>query len=342
MAPPRLSPTHVGRRVVVRHRLPDGSATDLLGELVALDAAGAEVLPDDGPPVRVAADAVLAAKPVPPRQVRPSSSIADVVRVTDLGWPGLERERLGGWVLRASGGFTGRGNSALPLGDTGLPLPAAVDAVERFYAARDLPARFSVPTTLDPTVRADPAPGVDAELDDRGYARVDESLVLVTDLRRLPDLAPDPAPGTDASFAPEPDAGFTALYRYRGGALPPVAVRVLTAAQHQEFLTLRRDGEPVAVGRVAVARGWAGVTAMEVAPSARRQGLGRQLLLRLLGRGRELGARWGYLQVAAENTAARNLYAATGLTPHHGYHYRVRPVAQPVGQPVQVTASSAL
>lgn len=334
MAPPRLSPTHVGRRVVVRHRLPDGSATDLLGELVALDADGAQVLPDDGPPVRVAAEAVLAAKPVPPRQVRPSSSIADVVRVSDLGWPGLERERLGGWVLRASGGFTGRGNSVLPLGDPGLPLPAAVDAVERFYAARDLPARFSVPTTLDPAVRADPAPGVDAELDARGYARVDESLVLVTDLRHLAD--PDDA--ADATWSPEPDAGFTALYRYRGGALPPVAVRVLTAAQHQEFLTLRRDGEPVAVGRVAVARGWAGVTAMEVAPSARRQGLGRQVLLRLLARGRELGARWGYLQVAAENTAARNLYAATGLTPHHGYHYRV----QPVGQPVQVTASSGM
>lgn len=326
----RLSPAHVGRRVVVRHRLADGSATDLLGELVGLDADGADVLPDDGPPVRVDGDDVLAAKPVPPRQVRPSSSIADVVRVTDLGWPGLERERLGGWVLRASGGFTGRGNSALPLGDTGLALPDAVDAVERFYAARGLPARFSVPTTLDPAVRADPAPGVDAELDRRGYARVDESLVLVADLRRL---AP-PDPDGDASWSPEPDEGFTALYRYRGGALPPVAVQVLTAAQHQEFLTLRRAGETVAVGRVAVARGWAGVTAMEVAPSARRQGLGRQVLLRLLARGRELGARWGYLQVAAENTAARNLYAATGLTAHHGYHYRV--------QPVQVTASSGL
>lgn len=330
MAPGRLLPTHVGRRVVLRHRLPDGSATDLLGELVALDPDGAEVLPDDGPPVRVDAAAVLAAKPVPARQVRPSSSVADVVRVIDLGWPGLERERLGGWVLRASGGFTGRANSALPLGDAGLPLAEAVDAVERFYAARELPARFSVPTTLDPTVRADPAPGVDAELDARGYARVDESLVLVADLRRFPA----PAGEDDVAFAPQPDAAFTALYRYRGGELPQGAVQVLTAAQHQEFLTLRRDGEPVAVGRVAVARGWAGVTAMEVAPAARRRGLGRQVLLRLLARGRQLGARWGYLQVASENLAARNLYAATGLTPHHAYHYRV--------QPVQVTASSGM
>ncbi len=330
----RLSPAHVGRRVVVRHRLADGSATDLLGELVGLDAAGVEVHPDDGPPVRVDGDAVLAAKPVPPRQVRPSSSIADVARAIDLGWPGLERVRLGGWVLRASGGFTGRANSALPLGDPGLALPAAVDEVERFYAARGLPARFSVATSVDPQVRADPSPEVDAELDARGYALVDPSLVLVADLRRLPP----PRGEEDVAFAPHPDSAFTTLYRYRGGALPEGAVRVLTAAQHQEFLTLRRGGEPVAVGRVAVARGWAGVTAMEVAASARRQGLGTQALLQLLARGRALGARWGYLQVARDNAPARALYASAGLVPHHGYHYRVRAH----GQPVQVTASSAL
>ena len=33
------------------------------------------------------------------------------------GWPPLERGELGGWMLRAAGGFTGRANSVLPLGD---------------------------------------------------------------------------------------------------------------------------------------------------------------------------------------------------------------------------------
>ncbi len=324
LVPTSLAAAHVGRRVVVRHRLPDGSATDLLGELLEVGPDLLRVLPDDGPTVRVPAGDVVAAKVVPPRQVRPSSSIADVARVQDLGWPGLERERLGGWVLRAGGGFTGRANSALPLGDPGTDVASAVDHVERWYRARDLPPRVSVASSLDPSTRADPAPEVDAELDRRGWSRVDRTLVLVADLRRLAEPPPLPR-GDRIDLADEPDEDWLGLYRYRGGSLPAVARQVLLAARHQEFLTLRREGRPVACGRVSVARGWAGVTAMEVDASVRRQGLGSVVLAALLAHGARLGARWGYLQVSADNEAGRALYAATGFVPHHAYHYRLAP-----------------
>lgn len=65
-------PGWVGRRVVVRHLLPDGRATDALGTLLHVDG---EVLrvrrdraPDDGtdPEVVVALGDVVLAKPVPP------------------------------------------------------------------------------------------------------------------------------------------------------------------------------------------------------------------------------------------------------------------------------------
>ncbi len=319
-----LVAAHLGRRVVVRRRLPDGSATDLLGALEALAPDHLRLLPDDGPSVLVGWDDVVAAKVVPPRQVRPSSSIADVARVQDLGWPGLERERLGGWVLRAGGGFTGRANSALPLGDPGAPVPDAVDHVERFYRERDLPPKVSVPFSLDPATRSDPAPEVDAELDRRGWSRFDRTLVLVADLRRPPP-PPAPATGDAADLSPEPDEDWLRLYRYRGGALPAAARAVLLAAEHQEFLVLRRDGRAIGCGRVAVARGWAGVTAMQVEESVRRQGVGTLVLSHLLARGREQGARWGYLQVSADNAPALSLYAATGFAPHHAYHYRLAP-----------------
>ena len=45
-----------------------------------------------------------------------------------LHWQAPEQERLGDWLLRAAEGFTGRANSALPLGDPGSPLPEAVAA----------------------------------------------------------------------------------------------------------------------------------------------------------------------------------------------------------------------
>jgi hypothetical protein len=48
-------------------------------------------------------------------------------------WQAPETQRLGEWLLRAAQGFTGRANSALPLGDPGMPLPEAVAAVTDWY-----------------------------------------------------------------------------------------------------------------------------------------------------------------------------------------------------------------
>ena len=56
--------------------------------------------------------------------------------------------QLGSWLLRADGGFTGRANSALPLGDPGLPLAGAVDEVEAWYRARGLPPMIVIPGPL--------------------------------------------------------------------------------------------------------------------------------------------------------------------------------------------------
>ena len=63
-------------------------------------------------------------------------------------WQGAEQSRLGGWVLRAAGGFTGRANSALPLGDPGMPAERAVAEVQAWYCRRRLPAMIVIATGL--------------------------------------------------------------------------------------------------------------------------------------------------------------------------------------------------
>lgn len=323
-----VSGSDLGRRVVVRRLLPDASATDVLGELVHLDDRVVAVLPDDGPLVEVPLADVVAAKPVPPRAVRPGSGPDAVQRVADHGWPGLERQRLGGWVLRVGGGFTGRANSALAVGDPGLPLEEAVAAVEAFYDARDLPPKVQVPFGLYGPV--DPAEGVevDAWLAGGGWTHDETTLLLTADLRSRPPLlgagrgAARPAGGV--RIDEEPDEEWLSQYRYRGGALPPVAREVLLAAPWQRFASVRAGGRTVAVGRVAVARGWAGVTAMTVDEAYRRQGLGSVVLESLLSTGAAAGARFAYLQVVATSTAAVSLYRRGGFTPHHRYHYRTR------------------
>lgn len=318
----RLGPDDVGRRVVVRHALDNGRATDLVGELVALGEHELTVRPDGAGPLVVRRLDVVAAKVVPPRTVRPSSSVEKVQRVADAGWPGLERERLGGWVLRAAGGFTGRANSALPLGDPGTGLDAAVEAVEAFYDARALVPAVQVPFGLSGP--DSPAPGLDAALAARGWQHDPPTLLMTADLRRVA-AGLDRATSDTVVIDAEPDDDWLGLYRYRGGALPDVARAVLTAADLQGFASVRRNGRTVAVGRVAVAAGWAGVTAMQTDERYLRHGLGSLVLSSLLGWGAERGARFGYLQVFSANAPAHALYGRVGFTPHHRYHYRRRP-----------------
>lgn len=72
---------------------------------------------------------------------------------------------------------------------------------------------------------------------------------------------------------------------------------------------------------------WAGdvvdVLSLAVHPSARRRGTGRALLAELVAQARSTGAARVLLEVAADNEAARALYAAAGFRPisrRRGYY----------------------
>ena len=94
------------------------------------------------------------------------------------------------------------------------------------------------------------------------------------------------------------------------------------------FLTLHRDGVPLALGlAVAEARGWVGLFDIVTAAEARNQGLGRQVVRALLHWGRAQGAHHAYLQVMHSNASARYLYARLGFAEVYTYWYRVKGVS---------------
>src|SRR5665811_852016 len=128
-----------GMRAVVRRRIEHG-VTDALGDIVALDADTVSVRTRRGVEV-IGRAAVTAAKEVPPAPARRGAphlaiSMQDLERIMVEGMPPLERAELGGWLLRAGAGFTGRANSVLPLGDPGVSLSEAVDHCESWYDER--------------------------------------------------------------------------------------------------------------------------------------------------------------------------------------------------------------
>ena len=89
------------------------------------------------------------------------------------------------------------------------------------------------------------------------------------------------------------------------------------------FAQLRDSGESLAFGYAALERGHVGLFDIVTARAARRRGLGRRVVLGLMGWGREAGASHAYLQVVAANAPARSLYAGLGFQTRYGYHYRV-------------------
>jgi N-acetylglutamate synthase len=207
-----------------------------------------------------------------------------------------------------------------------------VDEVEAWYRARALPPMIVIPGPLgaaapDGGQAADP---LDTLLAGRGWRVRSAPAVVMTAATGQVAGAGPLGPGALATgaaqavmFAPRPDGAWLACYRYWGTVVPPDALRLLVSAPWQAFASVVADGETVAVGRVSAAAGWAGITAVDVDPRYRRQGLGTMMTRALATEGARQGADRVFLQVEEDNLAARAMYAQCGFAAAHRYHYRV-------------------
>jgi ribosomal protein S18 acetylase RimI-like enzyme len=257
--------------------------------------------------------------------------MTDLERVAAAHWRGTEEEWLGDWLLRAAGGFTGRANSALPLGDPGLLLDDALAVVTRWYQERGLPPMIAVPVPLDddPSREAGvQGRELDEQLTRRSWAtRPGPAFFMVADLP-LAIPASELADGREALVSSEPDDAWAARYHYRGqDHLPPVARQVLTSAPEQSFVSIRDGDEVLAIARLSISAGWAGLTAVEVHPGHRRQGLGTAITAAACAAAELRGIPHIFLQVEVDNAPAKALYERLGFRDSHRYHYRVAPPA---------------
>jgi N-acetylglutamate synthase len=242
----------------------------------------------------------------------PSPSVADLERQAARSWRGLEEQAHGGWLLRAGGGFSGRANSVLVVGDPPEDLPGAVATVARWYTERGLRPRAQVPMPG--------AEEADAAFAAAGWSREDDNLVLTAALDGWP------APAVPVDLTTTPDDAWLAGYRYRGTPLPPVARHVLVNAEDPVFAAVRCAPEPAplaAVARGVLVDGWLCVTAVTVDERHRRRGLATAVMAGLGAWARGRRGHSCVLQVAGANTAARTLYERLGFTEHHRYHYRL-------------------
>jgi ribosomal protein S18 acetylase RimI-like enzyme len=307
-----FQPPVIGTTVTLQVETPVGSI-GVVGVLLEVMDARWRVRRRDGSVAEIDAERIAAMRVVPPGRAA-AATVEEVERAAFLGWRALEVEAVGDWVLRASGGFTGRANSALALGDPGVGIDAALDRVEAFYADRSLPVRLQL-------VDKDAPAGIVEAIDRRGWQTSPLVQVMTAELGHVLRAAPS-AEEWDVHVSETPDEAWVECYR-QDGVTPRELVReILTNHPSAVFASLRRDGECVAIARGAVDGKWCGIHAVEVPPGHRGARLGAMvtgIAARWCG---QRGARRTYLQVSVDNVPAVRTYDRLNYTVHHHYVYR--------------------
>ncbi|MFE1552914.1 GNAT family N-acetyltransferase [Streptomyces sp. NPDC058718] len=316
----RITGADVGKRVSVRYVTDSAAAgekfTDAVGVLTSWDSSVLLITRKSGEAVRITESSLVAGKVVPPAPARrrgPSATFPELARATARAWQPVESEALGEWTLRAADGFTRRANSALPLGDPGVPVAEALTRVREWYAARKLPAYVQTATGAEGTQEL-----LCAELDRHGWRREISAQVQIGALAPIGDQDADVS---GVRLSRTVDEAW--LGRYQRFGQPSPAVRpVLTSGPSVWFASVAGTGEvPAAIGRCVVDGRWAGFMAVEVDPAFRRRGLATTVMTALARQALDEGASAAWLQVEADNDGARALYDGMGFAVHHHYHH---------------------
>jgi GNAT superfamily N-acetyltransferase len=234
-------------------------------------------------------------------------------------WPAADTADLDGWLLRASGGPTHRGNSVATLdADARLALDARIERTEAWYRERQRAAMFQIGPCVAPVE-------LDHELVQRGYRKEGEAVAAVASpavVRNLCDgelRARIEAKASPAWLALALGTSrFATTREVFQGFLARLGSRCRFATAFDA------EGEPSASCLAISSEDRLGVYAMFSQPSQRRRGAARALLRELAQAALDEQMRELYLLVETANAPARALYARSGFQDLYQYHYRVR------------------
>ncbi len=241
-------------------------------------------------------------------------------------WPALQQTFMDGWVLRFSRGFTKRSNSIVPLypsralNRSHASLAEKIRYCENLYAREQLQTVFRLTSIPDDGAVA----ALDAELEQRGYALADTSLVL-----SAPLSTHNTGVTADTAIELLPLESWLSVYCKLTGMPEPArslhGLILNSIAGECGFGVVRVAGEPVACGLGVVERELVGLFDIYTSDAHRGAGFGNTMVAGLLNWAREQGAERAYLQMVEDNIPASALYERLGFEEIYRYWYRVSP-----------------
>ena len=309
-----LAGARPGERWVVRHRLADGSATDLIGWIVGMEQDFVSIAMSDGRVVQLPRADIIIARRAPAAAGGPSplrTTAEELERYALPGWIEIA-EPLGEWTLRAAHGFTARANSCLAVGDPGLPVEAAATRIVTFSGIHGIAPRAQVIADSQ----------IEAELRALGWADASEQIdVLVC---RLSDMVGEELPDPAVQVIETLTASWEAAYQRSrpNDADGAVVRRILDGHPPRAFGGVTDPAERfVAIGRGHLSEPWLGLACVWTDPARRGQGLATMIMTALGHWAARRGGRYVYVQVSSGNVQARRHYDGLGFTLHHRVGY---------------------
>jgi GNAT superfamily N-acetyltransferase len=225
---------------------------------------------------------------------------------------------LDGWLVRFSPGKAKRARCVNAVSNGHLPLETRLALAEAVFRDAGLPMIVRITPMTLPS-------GLDDVLEQRGLRRFDDTRVMV-----LPDLAHIDPPGLPDGLSLH-SVGLETFAQHVGALRDsPLAQRqahgqrLANAPVPFHAYELHAHGKLASCGQIAVEADLVGIYDVYTAPWARGQGHARLLCQHLLAAAQTRGAAHAYLQVEADNHAARSIYRRLGFADAYAYHYRTR------------------
>lgn len=253
------------------------------------------------------------------------SNVADLPLLRRIEEAGLnasaprQQRWLDGWLVRFSPEKAKRSRCVNALAVGHLPLIERLNTCQRLFDTERLPMIFRVTPFSEPA-------DLDAELKEQGLIRFDDTRVMLA--RELPQLP------TTASGMQVAGLCFHALtasdFAQRVGGfrgVPDVhrqahADRLAGSPSPSQGLEATLDGTPVACGQFVMQDDLVGLYDVFTTEAVRGRGIASALCRELLRLAGHQGARNAYLQVDADNVAARRVYQQLSFVDAYSYHYR--------------------